>query len=68
LLVGRESLEGGKIKDSKIGDGEIENDEEDIEIADYEKFFLNYINRCAVLLYFANLIIDRITNETANTY
>jgi hypothetical protein len=60
-LIGRESLEGGKIKDSKIGDGEIENDEEDIEIADYEKFFLNYAGRCAVSIHSANFIINTIT-------
>jgi hypothetical protein len=56
--VGREGLRSG----------EIENNEDDIEIANYEKFFLNYIDRCAVLLYFANLIIDRVASETANTY
>jgi hypothetical protein len=58
LLVGRENLEGGEIEDSKNG----------IEIADYEKFFLNYVDRCAISLHSANLIIDRTTAETANTY
>jgi hypothetical protein len=73
LLVGREDLEGGEIKDGEIGggkieDGEVEDDEEDIGIANCEKFFLNYIDRCAVSIYFANLIIDRVAIETANTY
>jgi hypothetical protein len=58
LLVGRENLK----------DGKIENNENNIEIADYEEFFLNYIDRCAVSLYFANLIIDKVTIEIANTY
>jgi hypothetical protein len=58
LLVGREDL----------GDDEIKDNENDIEIVDCEKFFFNYIDRCAVLLHFANLIIDRAANETANTY
>jgi hypothetical protein len=62
LLVGREDLEG-EIKDNEIGD-----DEEDIEIADCEKFFFNYINRCAVSIYSANLIMDRAAIEIANTY
>jgi hypothetical protein len=63
LLVGREDLEGGEIKDNKI-----ENDEDDIGIIDCEKFFLNYTDRCAVSLYFANLIINKITIEIASTY
>jgi hypothetical protein len=62
-LVGRENLEGDEIET-----GEIESDEENIEIADYEKFFLNYINRWAVSIYSANLIIDRAAIEIANTY
>jgi hypothetical protein len=57
-LIGRENLGSGKIKD----------DENDIRIADYEKFFFNYTDRCAVSLYSANLIIDKITIETANMY
>jgi hypothetical protein len=35
LLVGREDLEGGKIEDDK----------NDIEIVNYENFFLNYAER-----------------------
>jgi hypothetical protein len=58
LLVGRENLE----------DDEIENNKNDIEIANYEKFFFNYADRCAVWLYFANLIINRVTTEIANIY
>jgi hypothetical protein len=58
LLIGRENLE-----DDKIG-----NSEDGIEIADCEKFFLNYVNRCAILLYSANLIIDRAASEIANIY
>jgi hypothetical protein len=63
LLVGRENLESGEIE----GD-EIKDNEENIGITDCEKFFFNYINRYAVSLYFANLIIDKATVETANTY
>jgi hypothetical protein len=63
LLIGRKSLKSGKIED-----GEIRDDENDIGIADYEKFFLNYINRCAVSLHSANLIINKATVEIANTY
>jgi hypothetical protein len=55
LLVGREGLEGGEIGDDKIRD-----DKENIGIADCEKFFLNYANRCAVSLYSANLIVDKV--------
>jgi hypothetical protein len=62
-LIGREGLESGEIEDNKIKDNE-----NDIGIANYEKFFLNYTNRCAVSLYSANLIIDKITIETANIY
>jgi hypothetical protein len=58
LLVGRENLKGG----------EIEGGEDDVEIANCEKFFFNYINRCAVLLHFTNLIIDGAASETANIY
>jgi hypothetical protein len=58
LLVGRENLEGGKIGNNKDG----------IEIANCEKFFFNYADRCAVSLYSANLIIDKATIEIANTY
>jgi hypothetical protein len=63
LLIGRENLGSGEIKDD-----EIENDEENIRIANYEKFFLNYINRYAISVYSANLIIDRAAIETASTY
>jgi hypothetical protein len=63
LLIGRGNLESGEIEDNKIKDSE-----NDIEIADYEEFFLNYTDRCAVSLYSANLIINKITIETANTY
>jgi hypothetical protein len=68
LLIDRENLESGEIESDKIRNGEIENDKENIEIADCEKFFLNYIDRCAVSVYFANLIIDRAAIEIANTY
>jgi hypothetical protein len=68
LLIGREDLENGEIKNGEIEDSEIGNNEKDIEIADYEKFFLNYINRCAVSIYSANLIINKTAIETANTY
>jgi hypothetical protein len=67
-LVGRENLEGGEIKDGEIKDNEIGNGEDGVEIADYEKFFLNYIGRCAISLHSANLIIDRAATEIANTY
>jgi hypothetical protein len=67
-LIGRESLEGGKIESGEIGDGEIKDSEENIGIADYEEFFFNYTNRCAVSIHFTNLIIDRAAIETANTY
>jgi hypothetical protein len=63
LLVGRESLENGKIENDKIGD-----DEDGVGIADCEKFLLNYTDRRAVSLYSANSIINKITTETANTY
>jgi hypothetical protein len=56
LLVDRENLE----------DGKIENGEDDIGIVDCEKNFLNYVDRCAVSLYFTNLIIDRAAIEIAN--
>jgi hypothetical protein len=68
LLVGREDLENGKIEGGEIEDDEIGNNEEDIGIADCEKFFLNYINCCAVSIYSANLIINKAAIETANTY
>jgi hypothetical protein len=69
LTAGRSwRLEDSEIEDDKIEDGEIKSDEEDIEIANYEKFFLNYADRCAVLLYSANLIINKAIIETANTY
>jgi hypothetical protein len=58
LLIGREGLGSGE-----IGDGE-----DGIEIVNCEKFFFNYINRCAVSLHFANSIINKITAEIANTY
>jgi hypothetical protein len=62
LLVGRESLE------SEIRNDEIGNNKENIEIADCEKFLFNYINRCAISIHSANLIIDKAAIETANTY
>jgi hypothetical protein len=62
LLVGCEDLK------NKIENNKIENGEEDIKIADYEKFLFNYINRCAVSVHFANLIIDKAAIEIANTY
>jgi hypothetical protein len=63
LLVGREGLEN-----DEIGNDKIEDDEKNIGIADYEKFFLNYISRYAVSLHSANLIINRAAIEIANTY
>jgi hypothetical protein len=63
LLVGREDLEDGEIKDNEIG-----NDEKNIEIADCEKKILNYADRCAISLYFANLIVDKAAIEIVNTY
>jgi hypothetical protein len=68
LLVGREDLESGEIRDGEIGNNEIKNNKEDIGTADCEKFFLNYTDRCAVSIHSANLIIDKIATETANTY
>jgi hypothetical protein len=62
LLVGRESL-GGKIRDDEIKD-----DEKDIRIVDCEKFFFNYIDRCAISVYSANLIVDKAAIEIASTY
>jgi hypothetical protein len=63
LLVGREDLGNDEIGDGEIGDGE-----ENVRTADCEKFFLNYINRCAISLYSANLIINRAAIEIASTY
>jgi hypothetical protein len=68
LLIGREDLEDGEIKNNKIEGGEIKNDKKDIETADYEKFFLNHTNRCAISLHSANLIINKAAIEIANTY
>jgi hypothetical protein len=68
LLIGREDLRDNEIKNNKIGSDEIKDNEENIEIINCEKFFLNYINRWAVSLYFANLIVNRAAIETANTY
>jgi hypothetical protein len=62
LLVGREGL-GDEIEDDEIGD-----DKEDIEIANCEKFFFNYIDRCAVSVHFTNLILNKAAIEIANTY
>jgi hypothetical protein len=68
LLVGREGLGDDEIGGGEIGDGEIGDDEEGIGTADCEKFFLNYIGRCAVSLYSANLVVDRAAIEIANIY
>jgi hypothetical protein len=62
LLVGREDLEN-EIENNKIGNGE-----KDVEIANCEEFFFNYIDRCAVSVYFANLVMDKAAIEIANTY
>jgi hypothetical protein len=67
LLVGREDLED-EIGDNEIEGGEIGGDKEDVETADCEKFLFNYVNRCAVSVYSANLIIDKITIEITNIY
>jgi hypothetical protein len=58
IIDGRENLESGEIK----------NNEDDIEIANCENFFLNYINCCAVSLHSVILVIDKTIAETANTY
>jgi hypothetical protein len=63
LLVGRKGLKGGEIEDD-----EIEDNKEDIEIADCKEFFFNYADRCAVSIYSANLIINKAAIEIANTY
>jgi hypothetical protein len=63
LLIDRENLRSGEMEDN-----EIKNNKDDIEITNYEKNFFNYINRCAVSLHSANLIIDRATAEIASTY
>jgi hypothetical protein len=63
LLIDREDLGGDKIRNSEIGE-----DKENIGIVDCEKFFFNYVNRYAVSIYFANLIIDRAAIEIANIY
>jgi hypothetical protein len=68
LLIGRENLENDEIKNGKIKDDEIKDNENDIEIANCEKFFFNYINRYAVSIHSANLIIDKAAIEIANTY
>jgi hypothetical protein len=67
-MVGRESLRSGEIGDGEIGGDEIKDNKEDVEIADREKFFFNYTDRCAVSIYSANLIINRAAIEIANTY
>jgi hypothetical protein len=63
LLVGREGLENNEIEDD-----EIEDNEENVGIIDCEKFFFNYVDRCAISLYFANLIVDKAAIEIANIY
>jgi hypothetical protein len=68
LLIGRENLGNGEIESGEIKNNKIKDDEEDIKIADYKKFFLKYINRCAVSVQSANLIIDRAEIEIASTY
>jgi hypothetical protein len=67
-LIGRENLENSEIENGKIKDGEIKDNNKDIEIADCEKFFHNYIDYCAISLHSANLIVDKIAIEIANTY
>jgi hypothetical protein len=62
LLVSREDL-GDEIKDN-----EIRNNEKNVEIADCEEFLFNYIDRCAVSVYSANLVVNRAAIETANMY
>jgi hypothetical protein len=68
MLVGREGLEGGKIRGGEIGDGEIGSGEDGVGIAGCEKFFFNYINCCAVSLHSANLVVNKVTVEIASTY
>jgi hypothetical protein len=59
LLVGRENLEDDEIED---------DDEDDIGIVNCGKKIFNYADRCAVSVYFANLIMDKAAIEIANTY
>jgi hypothetical protein len=68
LLISRENLENDEIESGEIEDSKIKDSKENIKIADCEKFFLNYTDRCAVSIYFANLIIDKAIIEIANTY
>jgi hypothetical protein len=68
LLIDREDLENVKIENDKIENDVIENNEENIETADCEKFFLDYINRCAISIHSASLIINKAAIEIANTY
>jgi hypothetical protein len=59
LLDGREGLENDKIEDN----------EDDIEIANGENFFLiNYADRGAISPYFAKFVIDITITEIASTY
>jgi hypothetical protein len=59
LLVGREDLGGGEIKDGEDGVG----------IVDCENFiFINYIDRCTISLHSANLVINIVIAEITNTY
>jgi hypothetical protein len=58
LLVDREDL---------VGDGEAENGENGIGIADCENFFLiNYIDHGAISPHFINFVMDIAAAETAN--
>jgi hypothetical protein len=68
LLIGREDLGDGEIGGGEIRDDEIEDGKEGIEIADCEEFFFNYVDRCAVSIYFANLVIDKAAIEIASMY
>jgi hypothetical protein len=58
-LIGREDLKNGEIKNGEIKNEEIKDDEKSIDIVDCEKFFFNYIDRCAISFHSANLIIDK---------
>jgi hypothetical protein len=52
-----------------LENNEIEDNENGIEIADSENFFLiNYVGRGAVSLYSANFVVDIAIAETASTY
>jgi hypothetical protein len=62
-FAGNDEIENGEIRDDEIGDGE-----DGVGTADYEKFFLNYADRCAVSLHSANLVVIIAVIKTASIY